>query len=76
MHQAEHDLAGFKSLGHPVDDPFAVFQLAGQDQMPDDDAAFQETVRIELVRTGLPVHFPDGFGSYPEVERRVAVFNG
>ena len=52
-----------------------VFQMPWQDEMPDDDTAFHETVSIKFIRTGLPVHFLYCFGCYTEIIRGITVLN-
>ena len=44
VHEAEHHIPGLKGLRHPVNDAFRVFQISGQYQVADDDAALHDTI--------------------------------
>ena len=58
---------GREGIGHPVHDLLGLVQAAGEKEVADDDAAFQDALAVHLIGAGLADHLPDGGSGHRRV---------
>lgn len=75
-HEAEEDVAGGEGFCYVFHDALGVFYLAGEDEVADEDAFFEDAVGAYFVGAGLTEHLLNGGGGFFEVVRGVAVAFG